>query len=274
MNLFLSWSQHKGDVDDTLAQIKALDYDILGITVGCESGVELSDALSARHGKVPTNGEELSHHRRDKYLMGEKIREAGLRAARQVETNKWQDVEAFVKTLYGTNLERMKIVLKPCRSAGTENVFFSSSLEEAKKAFDIILGDENIFGEINDMVLVQEFLQGTEYVIDSVSRRGEHKVVDIFVYDKRPANNSQFVYFGVNLYESADGQKEQKMAEYIFKVLDALGIREGPSHAEVMWLDHEDQPCLVEVGARPHGGMLFCQEAIWYSCIQMFPSQV
>lgn len=21
-----------------------------------------------------------------------------------------------------------------------------------------------------------------------------------------------------------------------------------------MWLDEEDQPCLVEVGARPHGG--------------------
>jgi len=44
------------------------------------------------------------------------------------------------------------------------------------------------------------------------------------------------------------------MAAYVFKVLDALQIKEGPSHAEVMWLDSEAQPCLVEVGARPHGG--------------------
>lgn len=31
-------------------------------------------------------------------------------------------------------------------------------------------------------------------------------------------------------------------------------MQHGPSHAEVMWLEEEDQPCLVEVGARPHGG--------------------
>jgi hypothetical protein len=31
---------------------------------------------------------------------------------------------------------------------------------------------------------------------------------------------------------------------------DALGVVHGPSHAEVMWLRHEDAPCLVEVGCR------------------------
>ena len=37
-------------------------------------GVELSDIISSRLGKkgLQTNGEELSHHRRDKYLMGER----------------------------------------------------------------------------------------------------------------------------------------------------------------------------------------------------------
>lgn len=44
------------------------------------------------------------------------------------------------------------------------------------------------------------------------------------------------------------------MANYIFKVLDALGVKHGPCHSEVMWLDHEQAPCLVETGARPHGG--------------------
>ena len=33
-----------------------------------------------------------------------------------------------------------------------------------------------------------------------------------------------------------------------------MGCRHGPSHAEVMWLDSCDEPCLVEVGCRPHGG--------------------
>jgi hypothetical protein len=48
---------------------------------------------------------------------------------------------------------------------------------------------------------------------------------------------------------------EKRLAEYTHGCLDALGIVNGPSHAEVMWLDNEDAPCLVEVGARPHGSV-------------------
>lgn len=48
---------------------------------------------------------------------------------------------------------------------------------------------------------------------------------------------------------------EKRLAEYTFGCLDALGIVNGPSHAEVMWLDSEEAPCLVEVGARPHGSV-------------------
>ena len=256
---FAASIQHEGDVEATLAELKSLDgglFAICGITCGCESGVELSDALSARYGgkQLKSNGEALSHHRRDKYLMGERVRAAGLRAAKQVETKAWTDIVAFAEELYGDRLDKMRLVLKPLRGAGTENVFFVSSLAEARTAFDTILGDDNLFGESNEKVLAQEFLQGQEYVVDSVSKGGVHKCVAIWHYDKRPCNGSKFVYYGVNLFESETGAREEKMVAYMHKVLDALGIKEGPSHGEVMWLEHEDQPCLVEVGARPHGG--------------------
>ena len=39
-------------------------------------------------------------------------------------------------------------------------------------------------------VLCQEFLRGKEYVVDHVSRDGVHKVVMVWVYDKRPCNGS------------------------------------------------------------------------------------
>jgi hypothetical protein len=44
--------------------------------------------------------------------------------------------------------------------------------------------------------LPQRTNQGTEYVVDCVSRDGLHKCVDMFVYDKRQCNGSKFVYFG------------------------------------------------------------------------------
>lgn len=102
--------------------------------------------------------------------------------------------------------------------------------------------------------LCRSFLKGKEYVVDSVSLEGQHKCVAIWEYDKRPINGAQFVYFGMRLYQSDDGARESKMVDYVHSVLDALGVRHGPTHAEVMWLEGEDVPCLVEVGSRPHGG--------------------
>jgi hypothetical protein len=70
--------------------------------VGCESGVELHDALTeawdtknnpsglkirkgSTHGRRLSNGVEKSVCRRDKYLMGEMVRAASVRAVKQEE---------------------------------------------------------------------------------------------------------------------------------------------------------------------------------------------
>ena len=39
------------------------------------------------------------------------------------------------------------------------------------------MGKTNVLGLVNECVLVQEYLEGEEYVVDMVSREGEHKVV-------------------------------------------------------------------------------------------------
>lgn len=43
----------------------------------------------------------------------------------------------------------------------------------------------NGLGQLNDGALCQEFLRGSEFVIDGVSRDGVYKVVAIWQYDKR-----------------------------------------------------------------------------------------
>jgi len=222
--------------------------------VGCESGVELHDALTASMG-FSGNGKELTQARRNKYIMGERIRACGLRAVKQLLTSEWSEVEGFINAF---NTKRFRVVLKPVDSAGTDSVFFADNIPEAKEAFNTILGRSSVFGAKNKAVLVQEYLQGTEYVVDSVSLDGEHKVVAMWQYDKRRTNDAQFVYYGLRLFESTrrdpERNLENRLANYAFSVLDALEIKNGPSHAEIMWLDEEDAPCLVEVGARPHGG--------------------
>lgn len=108
-------------------------------------------------------------------------------------------------------------------------------------------------------------------MVDSISHEGEHRVTAIWRYDKRPLNGAAFVYYGLRLWEGEDGRKmDWALARYAHACLDALGIRNGFSHAEVMWLEGEaGGPCLVEVGARPHGGegtfVSLTAEAIGYN---------
>lgn len=214
---------------------------------GAELGVRLADALSDAL-KLESNVLAHSAARRDKYLMGETLRASGVRAVKQVKATTWAEAEDFlVNVLQPTPFE---VVLKPLESAGTEDVILCLSMDQAKKTFDSILGKVNGLGLENRAVLLQEYLEGDEYVVDTVSRNGEHKVVAVWKYDKRRVNNAAFVYFGLSI-TPATGVVNELIA-YQFNVLDALGIRNGPAHGEVKFC--RGSPVLIEVGARCHGG--------------------
>ena len=185
-----------------------------------------------------------------------------------------EEVKAFLRTLPG---KEPRSVVKPVQSAGSDDVFLCSNEEEALTAFSRISGTMNGIGLLNTCVLVQEYLKGKEYVIDKVSRDGVHKLVGIWEYEKRSVNGSNFVYFGMRLMDPSS-EKMQIMVRYADQVLDALDIKHGPSHMEVM-LDNwgtveapEYVPCLVEVGARCQGGegtwLPMAKECIGYTPVR------
>jgi len=233
--------------EEIVASLRALPCNIVACCVGCECGVELNDFLSEKL-SLPSNGSVLAEARRDKYAMQERIKECGLRSIKSTAASSFQEVEDFVLAEGLT-----KWVMKPRRDAGTNGVFMVETLEEARAAWDNITGRTTIFGESNDTVLIQEFLKGKEYVVDTVSHDGVHKAVAIWEYDKVLVHGSAFVGMDDHLYESADGLKEEELAAYTFEVLEALGVSYGCCHAEVMWVEAEQLPCLIEVGTRPHG---------------------
>eukprot|EP00456_Euglypha_rotunda_P033824 TRINITY_DN2609_c0_g1_i5.p1 TRINITY_DN2609_c0_g1~~TRINITY_DN2609_c0_g1_i5.p1 ORF type:complete len:368 (+),score=43.31 TRINITY_DN2609_c0_g1_i5:164-1105(+) len=180
--------------------------------------------------------------------MGERVREASVRAVQQAKATTWVEIELFLKR-FGSG--PIKVVIKPVASAGSDNVYLCNSVDDVKKYFHKIIGATNMLGSLNTEVVVQEFLEGKEYVVDSVSRNGKHKIITIWEYEKKKCNGANFVYFAMRLM-SGEGKREQKLIKYMKQVLDALGIVNGASHGEVMYTP--TGPCLVEVGARPHGG--------------------
>jgi biotin carboxylase len=254
---------------DLTALIKSIQnlpgLEVVQVLAGAETGVELADQLSEAMG-MRTNGTALSEARRNKYVMGETVRSAGLRAVKQLLASEWSAVSAF---LGEWQPNPFKAIVKPMDSAGSDGVTLCLSKEAVETAFNSLIGKVNSLGLINTSVLVQEYLEGQEYVIDMVSRDGEHKVAGIWAYDRRPVNGAGFVCFGQEMLV-ADAEHVREIIEYQKKVVTALGIQNGPTHGEVKWCKGE--PVLVEIGARCHGAegvwQVIAQAAFGYNQVQ------
>jgi biotin carboxylase len=249
------------DVTATVNHLRRLGFSYIGVLAGCETGVELADAVSEALG-LRTNGIALSDARRNKFRMGEQVRASGVRSAQQVRATTWKEIEARLGEfgVDGDGQHQLKVVIKPVASAGSDDVYLCRSVAEVEANFQRIIGTRNVFGVVNAEVVVQEYLEGDEYVVDTVSMDGVHKCVAVWKYDKRAFNGAPFVYFGLELMGVENGCEVDALIDYQFSVLDALGIQNGPAHGEVKLTP--TGPCLVEVGARCHGG-----EGAWVSLV-------
>mmetsp|Transcript_7319 Transcript_7319/g.21275 ORF Transcript_7319/g.21275 Transcript_7319/m.21275 type:complete len:555 (-) Transcript_7319:189-1853(-) len=224
------------------------NFEIVACLAGGEAGVDVADILSEAmgllsNGTLRVNGEMLN--RRDKKIQQELLRAAGMRAVRQAGSDKFEDVEDFLRT------ESYPVVLKPTESAGSDGVKLCPNFKEAKEHFHRLMNSQLVNGGDCGQVLCQEFLRGKEYVVDHVSLNGVHKTMMVWVYDKRERNGSAFVYFGCVPIE-ADSEEAKLIIPYVRKTLDVLGVKNGPSHGEVIIT--ESGPCLVEMNCRANGG--------------------
>ncbi|WP_329379735.1 ATP-grasp domain-containing protein [Streptomyces sp. NBC_01351] len=235
---------HGGDLAATARAVAA--YDPVAVVAGGEVGVEFADALSTELG-LPTNGVEFSEARRDKYVQIETVKAAGLAGARQLLPSTAEELADWHRTHGG------RIVVKPLRSAAGDGIFFCDTPEESAAAFRKLLGATNVFSDVNTGVVAQEYLRGTEYMVNTVSLGGRHHVTDIWRTTRISANGVIDLVDAAYLMQRR-GEVQDRLAEYAAQVLDALGIQHGPAHVEVKMTNAG--PVLVEMGARICGGNL------------------
>ncbi len=232
---------YTGDLAETAEAVAK--HEPVAVLAGGELGVELADRLSEALG-LPTNGTALSVARRDKFVQIETIKAAGLRGARQTLVTTEEALADWHRSVGG------RVVVKPLRSAGNDGVAVCDTPAESVAAYRRILAATTIFSEANTAAVVQEYLVGGEYVVNTVSCQGRHRATDLWKYSKMSVNGVRDRITGGHLIP-ADSPLRQQLVDYAFAVLDALGIQYGPAHLEIMMT--EDGPCLVEVGARVCG---------------------
>ncbi len=220
----------------------------LCVIAGAETGVELADALCPLVAPDTANEPSLAAARRDKWAMAEAVRSAGIPHLRQVCSD---DPAVIAQWLREEALEDARLVLKPPKSGGTDDVHLVLPGGDWKAVFDQIIGRVNKTGVRNDAVLVEEFAEGAEFLIDGYSVDGRHGLVDVCRYTKGTRGDRIGIYDRVD-FLPPDHPDVRAVWPYARQVLDAVGIRNGCSHTEVMLTPAG--PRLLEVAARPAGG--------------------
>ncbi len=217
------------------------------IIPGTETGVELADFLSTELGTAG-NDYATSPLRRNKFKMQEALRQGGLRSIPQMVTDSLADAWIWVKTS-----ACWPVVVKPVDSAGADGVRFCHNFEELNEAFTDIHGKTNRLGLHNSEVLLQERLIGRQFIVNAVSINGEHLISEIWSDDKKQVRNASLICEKEVLLPY-QGEEQNALIAYMQKALTLLGIKNGPSHSELMMT--AKGPVLIETAARMQGTIM------------------
>ncbi|MET8411277.1 hypothetical protein ABZV34_24750 [Streptomyces sp. NPDC005195] len=237
---------HNGDLNATAQTLRALR--VTAVVAGTEIGVPLTEQLASRL-DLPGNDPRTSHLRRDKGAMAAALIQAGLDAPRSLSADRLQDALSWAQSLPDVE----DFVVKPADSAGSDGVAFCAGPDDIRAAWTKLHLVPNAMGGLNNHLIIQERLRGTQYVVNSVSAtnlRGtaRHTVTECWADRRTP---------GTHLYDRLDLLHRNRLVprvltDYTVRALDALGIINGPAHTEVMYVPGRG-PVMIETGARPEG---------------------
>ncbi len=233
----------KDSFEETLEEVRKLNP--LLIVPGNERGVVLATRLSYELGLLGNSIENLDAMTL-KNEMHERLAQRGLRSI------KGKVVHSLDEALEFYDNENLKeVVIKPTYSAGSASVRICLNRDEMIDSIKKLFTNVNYYGDKIDELLIQERINGAEYIVNTVSHKGIHRVTLVWKYNKVRTSEGAIVYDSCETVNDL-GLGEAEMVEYAYKVADALEIEYGPVHGEYM-ID-EKGPVLIEVNCRPCGG--------------------
>ncbi|MBR4920282.1 MAG: ATP-grasp domain-containing protein [Prevotella sp.] len=228
------------DYNVILEQVRA--YDPVIVVAGSEFGVELATRLSSDLGLLGNPWSIIGKMTR-KNEMQQALADYGIRYIRGRIIRSEAEAEAFYQ-----ELDTKHTVIKRARGSGTLGLHFCEGYDELMDAVHAELAQSENDENVGD-ILMQERIVGREYIVNTVSCAGKHRLVSMCFYDKLQMNGSNIYNYMETVNRLDVGNSA--IVRYAYDVLDAIGIQYGPVHGEYM-VD-EKGPVLIEVNCRPMG---------------------
>lgn len=184
---------------------------------------------------------------RNKYVARQKFRAAGL------PVPEYYRLEASEKPV-GSRF--YPCVLKPLGLSASRGVIRADNDEEFVAAFmriRALLAHE----ELKEYIQVERFIAGKEFALEGIVTGGRLQIIALF--DKPDPLDGPFFEETIYVTPSREPEAIQRaIADTCGRAVHALGLTEGPIHAE-MRVDDESV-WMLEVAARPIGGL--CAKAV------------
>jgi biotin carboxylase len=238
--------QHVDDAVEVLAAVHA-EAPFAAIVAVDDSGSLLAAHASARLG-LPHNAPEATEAARDKYLMRTLLARAGVPSPQFRLCSTGDDPRAIANEI------AYPCVVKPLRLNGSRGVMRADNAEEfvvAARRLARLL--DSLYPDRGPKpFLVERFIPGFEVALEGLLDGGKLQALALF--DKPDPLDGPF--FEETIYVTPSrlpGDTQAAIVRCAADAAAALGLREGPMHAELRV--NQDGPWLVEVAGRSIGGL-------------------
>lgn len=237
------------DIIDQDACLKyALEKNIDGVlTAATDYGV-LSAAFIAQEMGLPGLNYKVAKTIKNKYMVRRTLSEHNVDDVAQYY--EISDVSDLDDLIYKINFP---VMVKPCDGSGSKGALRVDTNDDLK-----IACEEAIKSSLMGRALIEDFIEGEEYGVESFVYNGEIHVLGVM----KKFMTSPPIYAELGHCMPSQLRIEEKVREIVKKAINALAINYGAVNMDVL-VTKDNHVCIVDVGARM-GGNLICSHIIPY----------
>ncbi len=194
----------------------------------------------ARELGLTANSEFSDRVSTDKFEMRKAFEKAGITTPQYIKVTDLDE-----DTLRQIRSFSFPIIVKPTDRSGSRAVTKLESEKGLQEAIEAAL--EQSF---DHSAIAEEFVQGKEYSCECISFAGKHQL--LAVTEKFTTGEPHYIEIGHIEPAPISEQQRKQIEKEVYRALDALDIKFGASHPEIM-IDESGKITVVEVGARMGG---------------------
>lgn len=178
---------------------------------------------------------------------------AGANTIRKIQDKSWvrtktngiQNLSSVKCYIYSPDKDPFfPCVVKPIKGAAKRGVSFCRNKQEFELAIEYAKTEEG-------NILVEDYIDGVEFSIESLSYRGKHQIVQIT--DKENSGPPHFVELGHHQPSELNNNDKHRIKQVVANILDAVNFKNGATHIEMKLDCNSGNLYLIEINCRGGG---------------------